>query len=160
MGAAIALAAARMLPDAVHGLVLIGAAAQLPVSPALFDLLTTDFPAAATFIGRYGFSRDADPALAERCTQHLLETGPLVTTGDFLACHHFDGRPLLADIAPPVCVISGDADRLVPPAKAAALATALPDGAFVTVPGAGHFVMQEQPEAVAEIMSTYLRRLA
>ncbi len=159
MGAVVALAAASLLPGAVDGLIMIGASSRLRVSPALFDLLTTDFPAAAGFISRYGFSRDADPALTESCVQQLLETGPLTTTGDFLACHHFDGRSLLADITVPVCVISGDADRLVRPADAAALAVALPNGAFVTVPGAGHFVMQEQPEAVAQIISTYLQRL-
>lgn len=158
MGAAIALATTRLLPEEIHRLILIGSAARFPVSPTLFDLLSTDFPSAARFVGRYGVSRDADPALAEQCSSLLLETGAQVTTGDFLACDQFDARSWLADIRVPTCVISGEADRLVRPTDAAALAAALPAGTFVAIPDAGHFVMLEQPVAVADAIGAFLIR--
>lgn len=160
LGAAVALTTARLLAGRIDGLILLGAAARLPVSATLFELLSSDFPAAAHFVGRYGVSRDADPSLADRCAAELLRTGQMVTTGDFLACDQFDGHPWLAEIALPALVISGENDRLVRPSAAVALAEALPSGEFLSIGDAGHFVMWEQPQNVAAAMAAFLEQLS
>lgn len=159
MGAAVALTTVQLLPGRIDGLILLGTAALLPVSATLFELLSSDFPAAARFVGRYGVSRDADPELAERCAEQLLETGQMVTTGDFLACNGFDARPWLAEIDLPVLVVCGEDDRLVRPSAAVSLSEAVPNGELLTIPDAGHFVMWEQPQRVAAAVDAFLHRL-
>ena len=59
----------------------------------------------------------------------------------------FDLRPQLARIAAPTLVLAGDRDFVAPPAAALAIAGAVADAELVVVPGAGHFIFVEAPEA-------------
>lgn len=64
-------------------------------------------------------------------------------------------RERLANLAAPTLVIWGEADRINPMANGQALAAVQPSARLVVVPGAGHNVQEEAPEAVAEaILST------
>lgn len=55
-------------------------------------------------------------------------------------------------IQAPTLVLHGDADRIVPLERAAALAAAVPDGRLVVLPGAGHNYLTDQPsESVAAV---------
>lgn len=58
-------------------------------------------------------------------------------------------RERLAHLAVPTLVVWGEADRVNPVANGRALAEAHPSARLVVVPGAGHNVQEEQPEAVA-----------
>lgn len=58
-------------------------------------------------------------------------------------------REALAHLAVPTLVVWGEADRVNPVANGRALAEAQPSARLVVVPGAGHNVQEEQPEAVA-----------
>lgn len=55
-------------------------------------------------------------------------------------------------------VIVGAHDRLTPPAHARRIAEALPDARLLVVPGAGHMIGLERPEAVNEALSELVRR--
>jgi pimeloyl-ACP methyl ester carboxylesterase len=57
--------------------------------------------------------------------------------------------PGLADIAVPVTVVIGGADRIVPAATGHRLAAAIPGAQFIRMEGAGHLLSHERPEAVA-----------
>ncbi len=59
-------------------------------------------------------------------------------------------RERLAGLAVPTLVIWGEADRINPVAMGQALAEAQPSARLVVVPGAGHNVQEEAPDAVAE----------
>lgn len=59
-------------------------------------------------------------------------------------------RERLANLAVPTLVVWGEADRVNPVANGRALAEAQPSARLVVVPGAGHNVQEEQPQAVAQ----------
>lgn len=61
-------------------------------------------------------------------------------------------RERLAGLTVPTLVIWGEADRINPVAMGQALAAAQPPARFVVIPGAGHNVQEEQPQAVAQAL--------
>jgi pimeloyl-ACP methyl ester carboxylesterase len=54
----------------------------------------------------------------------------------------------LGDIAAPADVLVGEADRIVPAHAGARLAAALPRGRLIRLPGAGHLLPRQQPDAI------------
>lgn len=58
----------------------------------------------------------------------------------------------LGDVAAPVRVIWGQHDAWLDPALATRLATAIPGARAHVVPGAGHFAMEDDPDAVASLL--------
>ena len=59
-----------------------------------------------------------------------------------------------------VLVVTGDADQVIPAAHSEVIAAELPDAELVTLPGAGHLPMLEQPAVVDEALVGLLRRAA
>ena len=66
-------------------------------------------------------------------------------------------RPL-AEIRVPVLIVWGDKDRWVPMAAGAHLRQELPRAEWFVVPGAGHLLLEERPEAVDTRLVEFLRR--
>lgn len=64
-------------------------------------------------------------------------------------------EPLLGSIEVPVRILWGGEDGWLDPAQAEALAERIPDSEATVVAGAGHFVMEDAPEEVAEILSGF-----
>ena len=54
-------------------------------------------------------------------------------------------------IAAPTLLLWGDADRLIPVEQAAVWAAHIPDARSATVPGAGHLLFDESPDAVTAL---------
>jgi pimeloyl-ACP methyl ester carboxylesterase len=52
----------------------------------------------------------------------------------------------------PAVVVTGTADQMTPEKHARRLAESLPRSKLCLVPGAGHMVMLEQPQAVAQAL--------
>ncbi len=67
---------------------------------------------------------------------------------------------LLAGISAPTLVITGDADRVVPPECASLYKDALPNATLETMPGVGHAIDLEHPAALAAAVSSFLNRAA
>ena len=67
--------------------------------------------------------------------------------------------PKLAEIACPVLLVVGDGDPMGPRASSI-LAEHFPDAELVVVPGCGHWVQVEQPEALLEAIDGFLPRLS
>jgi pimeloyl-ACP methyl ester carboxylesterase len=82
----------------------------------------------------------------------MLAVDPQVLRADWLACNTFDVRERLGEIAVPAVVVTGTADQMTPEKHARRLAESLPRAELRLVPGAGHMVMLEQPQAVAEAL--------
>lgn len=61
-------------------------------------------------------------------------------------------RGRLASVAVPTLVVWGEADRINPVANGRALAAMQPSARLVVVPGAGHNVQEEQPQAVVQAL--------
>jgi pimeloyl-ACP methyl ester carboxylesterase len=68
-----------------------------------------------------------------------------------------DSTPTLAQIQVPTLVIHGEADALMPVAKAEEMAAQIPNGRFVAVPHAGHMANLENVSFFNETMAKFLR---
>jgi pimeloyl-ACP methyl ester carboxylesterase len=71
------------------------------------------------------------------------------------AQHNAEGR--VSAIKCPTLVLSGDADRVVPPGNAELLARKIPGAEVRIVRGAGHLLPIEAPEATASVLRAFLR---
>jgi pimeloyl-ACP methyl ester carboxylesterase len=160
MGAAVALTAA-LRSDSVVGLVLIGAGASLPVHPELLQLTESrqTFPTAVDRVVRGSFSRTSDKRLVELAHQRMLDSDPSVFHMDFVACSHYDVSRQLAQVECPVLVICGADDRMTRAEQNQTLADGIRRSEIVIVPDAGHMVMLERPDVVAETMGRFLGAL-
>lgn len=63
----------------------------------------------------------------------------------------------LDDVRQPALLVTGDADRLVPPADTARVAQGLPDATLAVLPGCGHVPQEECPEAFWKSVSGWLK---
>jgi pimeloyl-ACP methyl ester carboxylesterase len=66
-----------------------------------------------------------------------------------------DLRAGLRTIEAPTLVVAGDDDMIAGPVCAQAILRELPDGRLVTIPGSGHFVYVEQPEAFRAALTDF-----
>ncbi|MEV0246608.1 alpha/beta hydrolase [Nocardia sp. NPDC050712] len=85
---------------------------------------------------------------------------PIVTMAAFLSAFMVFDRtaalPLLSRI--PTLVLCGSADLMTPPAHSVAMASAVEYSDLVLVEGAGHSVIMEQPQRVAEAVARLMGR--
>lgn len=70
-----------------------------------------------------------------------------------------DAREALRSTRTPSLVVVGSRDILTPPTAARALARLLPGCDFVLLPRAGHQLMQERPEELAELLDALVERV-
>ncbi|PYF96258.1 Pimeloyl-ACP methyl ester carboxylesterase [Georgenia satyanarayanai] len=132
-------------------------------------------------LGEYhGLSQEEFDALLTRQLE-MTVSEPARMTGDVLAAYlaphrsatgrasffehqvrHYDSRYTeeltgrLGDLAVPVRILWGEEDRWQPLHYAHRLATDIPGAELRVVPGAGHFVMEDAPERVAEEILDFL----
>ena len=69
-----------------------------------------------------------------------------------------DSRAMLGMLEVPVVAIHGDRDGLIPVDRGREVKELLPAAELLTVPGAGHLPMLENPEAVASGLRLFLKR--
>jgi pimeloyl-ACP methyl ester carboxylesterase len=158
MGSAIALTLALEHADHVNGLVLLGAGARLKVSPELLENAAsqTTYQNAVNMVIDWGFGSGAPPRLKELAGQRMAETRSSVLYGDFFACDAFDETERIEQIRQPVLVICGNEDRMTPLRQSQFLAEHIPGAMLKTIPDAGHMVMLEKPQPVADILLGFL----
>jgi pimeloyl-ACP methyl ester carboxylesterase len=158
MGSAIAQKLSLDSPQRVRGLILIGAGARLSVHPKLIEYCSSEstYPEAVSLVMEWAFSSRADRRLVELAGQWMVELPASVLQGDFLACDAFDVRDRVEEIEQPALVICGADDQMTPVRFSDYLTERLPNAHFEMVPNAGHMVMLEQPEIVAELVKGFL----
>ncbi len=161
MGGAIVQTLALEHPQNVHGIGLVATGARLPVNPQLLESTAhaETFPLAVETIMKWAFSPQTDARLRELATQRMLEVRHTVVHNDFAACNRFDVSDQLENITAPALIIHGTADKMTPFRYAEFLASRLPRAELVKVPDAGHMVMLEQPETVADALHRFAQRL-
>ena len=101
------------------------------------------------------YAADPDGFLAWlRCTERAP---PRITIRQMAAVALHDAASRLRDLHVPTLVITGDRDRLVPPANSRTLAALIPGARLVELPGAGHVFPVERPrETVAALKEFFL----
>jgi pimeloyl-ACP methyl ester carboxylesterase len=65
----------------------------------------------------------------------------------------------VGDVAVPTLVITGESDRVVPPADSARLAEEIPNAQLVSVPDAGHIPHEETPDAFVNALYRFVDSL-
>ena len=159
MGGAISQDVALRYPQRVAGLGLVGTGARLRVLPAILEGIHRDFEATVRLIVQHAFGPEAPPEMTRLGRRQMAQTPPDVLYGDFVACDRFDVVGRLGEIAAPVVVVCGTQDRLTPVKYAAYLRDHLRDARLHLVEGAGHMVMVERPQAVAQALGDLLARM-
>lgn len=158
MGGAIAQTVALTAPGRTAGLVLVGTGARLRVLPELFTRIERDHADAVRFIVGLALGAGASDTLRARLVDETLRTPAATLAGDFSACDRFDVAARLGDIAAPTLVVCGDADRMTPPKYAELLGARIAGARVVVVPGAGHYVQLEQPDAVTAAIREFVTK--
>ncbi len=158
MGSAIALTLALAHATHVNGLVLIGAGRRLPVATELLENAAspTTYQNAVNLAIDWSFGSGASPRLKELAAQRMAETRSSVLYGDFIACNTFDETERIGQIRQPTLIVCGSEDRMTPLRQSQFLAERIPGATLKTIPEAGHMVMLEKPQPVAEAVLEFL----
>jgi pimeloyl-ACP methyl ester carboxylesterase len=150
MGGAIALTLALDAPERVAGLLLVGTGARLRVAPAIVQAWADPSRASELAIAaaELFFGAGASPGLLRAFAEGMAAVAPGIVHGDFTACDAFDVMPRLGEIRVPARVVVGAEDRLTPTKYSELLRDRLSGEGLLIVPGSGHMVTWEAPEAV------------
>lgn len=168
MGGMIAQELAIAHPDRVSGLVLActhpGGPGQIRPTAAVEELFKE-----MVYVGSPQSKVDAAPVLFDPDTlAHRPETarkyaevslkhpaGPEILTRQWLAVQAHDAYDRLSKIKASTLVLTGDADVLIPPGNSKILARRIPKARLNIIPGGGHQILVEQPEACNQAVLTF-----
>jgi pimeloyl-ACP methyl ester carboxylesterase len=165
LGSLAVLECAAGHPDRVTRLALLGPAAPMLVSDDLLAAAHADVHLAHELIN--GWSYSAGKQLGGNPMPGMWMTGsamrlmersrPGVLHADLLACQSYGGGlAAAAAVRCPVLAILGARDLMTPVKGAQALLAAFAHQRAVTLPGTGHAMMAEQPDAVLDALRTFL----
>lgn len=102
---------------------------------------------------------DPGPGLAAAFLGMARRTGPTRYRTQLAAqATRTDALPALAAYGGPVLVVGGGRDALCPPAFHRAIAAAAPRSRLHELPGAGHLLPLEEPDATGELLADWLPR--
>jgi pimeloyl-ACP methyl ester carboxylesterase len=165
MGALVALEGASRVGVACEALALLGAVTEMRVHPDLLKSARAGTHLAPELMVSWSFGlfglTGGNPApgfFLPESALRLIEQAPAASlAADLAACDLYRGASAAAArIACPVLMLLGEHDRMTPPAKGAALAREFKDARCVTLKGAGHMMMVEQPQLTLDSMKAAL----
>jgi pimeloyl-ACP methyl ester carboxylesterase len=95
----------------------------------------------------------ADPDLAQKLRQMMLDIGPEAGTRQVMALMgRQDHRAMLSTLQIPVRILCGRQDRVTPPALSEALAQCMPAARLELLEETGHMLPCERPQVVAQVL--------
>jgi pimeloyl-ACP methyl ester carboxylesterase len=145
MGGLIAAELAADRPDLVDRLVLVDAAG-LPFRASFLTHVVNVLRA----------TLESSPTFLAMAVVDTLRAGPFTLARATRSILASDLSEKLARIAAPTLVLWGADDPLIPAATGRQLASALPDGRFELVEGAGHSPMWERPERFSALVRQFV----
>ena len=160
MGGAIAQQFALSHPTRVMGLILVATGARLRVAPVILDGILTHTDATLDLVTRYAWGPNTPEQMVQLGRAQMAEVNPHVVANDYAACNAFDVMDCLGQIAAPTLALGGTADQMTPPKYVGFLAEKIPGARLVMIEGAGHMVMLEQPDLVAQHVGQFLASIA
>jgi pimeloyl-ACP methyl ester carboxylesterase len=152
MGGAIGLLLATSYPDRLSGLVLLGSGARLSIAESLLSAAGGRFDELPVLLAGLGYSPASQRAQVRRWAAAATQAPREVVLADLHACGAVDLRPQLGGLRVPVSIIAGADDRITPLASQERLRLAIPGAGFWPISRAGHFLVQERPDAVVEAL--------
>jgi pimeloyl-ACP methyl ester carboxylesterase len=168
MGGRVALEVYRLAPERVRRLALVSTGVH-----SLRDGEAAKREALQAIGWNHGYKRLIDawlppmvaeanracPAIYTPLWEMNIEAGQHVFDAQIHALvHRAEMESLLPQIACPTLVMTGELDTWSPPAQHAAIAAAIPNSDLVIVPGAGHMIQLEAPDAVNAAIARWLAR--
>lgn len=161
MGSAIALAVALKYPKKVLGLGLLGGGAKLRVAPPVLEWAANPntFESAVDMVNENCFSEDAPQSLLALSKKQMMEIRPPVFHGDLLACNEFDVIGQLEKMDLPALIICGAEDKMTPVKFSELLKSRIANSQLHVIEHAGHMVMLEQPDRIAELLKEFVDNL-
>ena len=158
LGGAVALTLALKYPKQVLGLGLLGSGSKLPVSPMLLETAGNPiaFESAVETVIKNCFSPESSQNLIELSKRTMLEIRPPVLLGDLLACNEFDVTSQLGKIKAPTIIICGAEDQMTPLKFSELLQAGIVNSQLHILDNAGHMVMLEKPDAVADLLKQFI----
>lgn len=170
MGAMLALHAQALAPGRVAGLVLLSTTARADTPEVaqlrrdaivLFEQGRAEEVLRANAAFAFHPNLPPDSPLVEGYVHDILRAGAAQLSQQNRALIvREDFRPRLAAVRCPVLVACGERDLLTPLEHSQEIATAIAGARVEVVPGAGHMLPWEQPEALSSLLLPWLRGLA
>src|SRR5581483_4354311 len=164
MGALAALECAARHPQRVSQLALIGPAVPMEVSEDLMQAARDDEPLAYGLINGWSFGPhgqlggNAWPGvwMSGNAMRLLERNGRGVLAQDLVACQRYaNGLAAAAKVRCPALIVTGTRDIMAPAKSARALIDALANTEVLTLAGAGHSLMAEEPDALLDALRRF-----
>ena len=153
---------ARLADHSPQSVVLLGAAARMPVHRELLSKAAEDCDAAVDMILKWGVSPVHPQVFAIRnvLQEQMRMAAPGALLSDLQACHAYQGGAAAAqEIRKPVLILAGLDDKLTKSAEGKALADMIPSAQFHVLPDCGHMPMVEKPAEIAKEISVFIEGL-
>ena len=163
LGSLIALETAARHAGRVRALGLVGAAAKIPVNDALLHASQNVVAEAISMIVSWGFgpratfgpSPSPGLSLTGLACQVLGRAAPGVLHADLTACQTYaNGLEAGNRVWCPTVTVIGELDRMTPAGCGHKLVDAIPGARAVELPGIGHMIPMEAPDAVLQALRT------
>lgn len=159
-GNRVARATAAFTPDMVSGLILLACGGQAPIPPDAAKALRDVFDESLSAHARLKAVKTAFFAPGNDPTVWRDGWYPAVTRAQKTALHATPVMSWSGGGTVDIYIVQAEADVIAPPANAEALRAAYPDRVTVaTLPNAGHAILPEQPERLAELVLAALQML-
>ncbi len=156
-GGAVALELVLADPGGWAGLVMVSSASRLGVSPQILALVQAATDAAPASLD-FAFGPQCPATVRAEYGLRAATTPAASTLADWVACQGFDRRASVPDVACPALVLHGDADTLTVPRFQARLAQDLQRSHHTALPGVGHMLPWEAPDAMVAAVYAWWRR--
>ena len=154
MGGAVAQLLARRDPRRIAALVLIATGARLPIADEFFEVLEARPGTLGQWLARVAYSPATSRRLARSDARHWVAQSPRSSwLADLEACRTFDLRGELGGLECRTTVIGGADDRLTSPGMLEALASEIPRAQLHLLSRAGHQLIGERPDRVAQLVA-------
>ena len=165
LGSLVALECAATQPHRIRAIALVGTTSPMPVSDAILDAAEADDHAAFDMLTQWGFSkrhqfggnRNSGIWMIGNTLRLYERSKPGVLFHDMRACNEYTaGVAQAAKVRCPTLLILGAEDRLTPVRGTRALQEAIPAPDVKVLPGAGHTIMVEAPNAMLDALHSVL----
>lgn len=165
MGSLTALECGARHPARIGRVALVGTAVPMPVSDTLLNAARDNEAKAIAMVNTWSYSprgavggNTVPGVWMQGVGRRLMERQkPGVMHNDLAACNAYThGLDAAAMLACPVLIVSGSRDMMTSPKTAAKLASAIKDVRSVSLAGAGHALMAEQPDQVLDALRGFI----